>query len=123
MSTESSSKPWPAEVTLERDGIRLEPLTLAHEDGLRKAAADGELWNIRVTSVPEPQETRAYIETALKQRAEGSRLAFAVIDFASAHEREHVVQTDAHATCIRDARLCRRWLARESYELCIATCD
>lgn len=83
MSTESSSKPWPAEVTLERDGIRLEPLTLAHEDGLRKAAADGELWNIRVTSVPEPQETRAYIETALKQRAEGSRLAFAVIDSAT----------------------------------------
>jgi RimJ/RimL family protein N-acetyltransferase len=74
---------WPADITLERDGIRLEPLTLSHEDGLRKAAADGELWNIRVTSVPEPQETRAYIETALKQRAEGSRLAFAVIDAAT----------------------------------------
>ena len=75
--------PWPADVTLARDGIRLEPLTLAHEDGIRKAAADGELWLIRVTSVPEPQETRAYIETALKQRAEGSRLAFAVIDVTS----------------------------------------
>ncbi len=83
MSTESASKPWPAEVTLARDGIRLEPLTLAHIDGLKKAAADGELWNIRVTSVPEPQETRGYIETALKQRADGSRLAFAVIDTAT----------------------------------------
>ena len=33
--------------------------------------------------MPEPQETRSYIETALKQRAEGSRLAFAVIDVAA----------------------------------------
>ncbi len=83
MTTETAAQPWPEVVTLERDGIRLEPLTLAHEDGLRKAAADGELWNIRVTSVPEPEETRAYIESALKQRAEGSRLAFAVVDAAT----------------------------------------
>ena len=71
---------WLADIMLERDGIRLEPLNLAHEDGLRKAAADGELWNIRVTSVPEPHETRGYIESALKQRVEGSRLAFVVMD-------------------------------------------
>ncbi|MDO5693236.1 MAG: GNAT family protein [Pseudomonadota bacterium] len=64
-------------------GVRIEPLTLAHEDGLRAAAADGELWNIRVTSVPEPQDTRAYIEAALKMRDEGHRLAFAVIDGAT----------------------------------------
>ncbi len=37
--------------------------------GLRAAAADGELWKLRVTSVPEPQDTRAYIETALQTRA------------------------------------------------------
>ncbi|MBV8471728.1 MAG: GNAT family N-acetyltransferase, partial [Burkholderiaceae bacterium] len=47
------------------------------------AAADGELWNIRVTSVPEPEQTRAYIENALKMRSEGSRFAFAVIEEAS----------------------------------------
>ena len=51
-------------VTLRERGVRLEPLALAHEDGLRAAAADGELWKLRVTSVPEPQDTRAYIETA-----------------------------------------------------------
>ena len=83
MTDPTATPPWPEDVVLERDGIRVEPLTLAHEDGIRKAAADGELWNIRVTSVPEPQETRAYIETALKQRTEGSRLAFAVIDAAT----------------------------------------
>jgi RimJ/RimL family protein N-acetyltransferase len=81
MST--TPEPWPPTFTLERNGVRLEPLALAHEAGLAAAAADGELWNIRVTSVPEPQETRAYIEGALKQRAEGNRLAFAVIDVAS----------------------------------------
>lgn len=83
MTHPSANSLWPADITLERDGIRLEPLALEHEDGLRKAAADGELWNIRVTSVPEPQETRAYIETALKQRADGSRLAFAVVAAAT----------------------------------------
>ena len=70
-------------VTLQAHGVRLVPLELAHEQGLRAAAADGALWNIRVTSVPEPQETRAYIETALQMRAAGSRFAFAVLDDAS----------------------------------------
>ena len=70
-------------VTLQARGVRLEPLTLDHEAGLRAAAADGALWNIRVTSVPEPQETRAYVEAALKARDEGHRFAFAVIDDAS----------------------------------------
>jgi RimJ/RimL family protein N-acetyltransferase len=70
-------------VTLSLRGVRLVPLELAHEEGLRAAAADGELWNLRVTSVPAPDETRTYIETALKARSEGSRLAFAVTDEAS----------------------------------------
>ncbi len=74
---------WPPEVILEREAVRLEPLTLAHEAGLASAAADGELWRIRFTSVPEPHETRAWIERALAERTAGARLAFAVIDAAS----------------------------------------
>ncbi|MBO9649703.1 MAG: GNAT family N-acetyltransferase [Variovorax sp.] len=70
-------------VTLKARGIALVPLTLAHEEGLRAAAADGELWKIRVTSVPEPHETRMYIENALKMRDDGNRFAFAVIDEAT----------------------------------------
>jgi RimJ/RimL family protein N-acetyltransferase len=69
-------------VTLRARGLRLEPLSLAHEIGLRAAAADGQLWQLRVTSVPEPDETRGYIETALRMQAEGSRQAFAVIEEA-----------------------------------------
>ena len=59
------------------------PLSLDHESGLRAAAADGELWNIRVTSVPEPEGTRKYIEDALAMREAGNRFAFAVLDASS----------------------------------------
>ncbi len=70
-------------VNLSARGVALVPLTLEHEQGLREAAADGELWKIRVTSVPEPQDTRAYIESALQMREAGNRFAFAVLDEAT----------------------------------------
>jgi len=70
-------------VTLADARVRLEPLGMHHLDGLRAAAADGELWNLRFTSVPEPEKTGAYIEQALQGWAEGHRLAFTVIDLPS----------------------------------------
>lgn len=70
-------------VTLERAPVRLVPLGLEHEEGLRAAAADGELWNLRFTSVPEPHDTRAYIEQALSHREAGHRFPFVVLDTAS----------------------------------------
>ena len=70
-------------ITLTGYGVRLEPLALRHEAGLRAAAADGELWNLRITSVPAPEETPGYIDTALQSREEGHRFAFAVIEEAS----------------------------------------
>lgn len=70
-------------VTLSGRGIELVPLALDHEAGLRAAAADGELWTLRVTSVPEPDQTRAYIDDALKARDAGHRFAFAVREAAS----------------------------------------
>jgi RimJ/RimL family protein N-acetyltransferase len=67
-------------VDLEGYGVAITPLTLDHEAGLRAAAADGELWKLRVTSVPEPENTRQYIEDALAMRNAGNRFAFAVMD-------------------------------------------
>ena len=67
-------------VTLARGLVRLVPLGLEHVAGLAAAAADGALWNLRVTSVPEPEQTRSYIETALRMREEGQRFAFAVLN-------------------------------------------
>ena len=70
-------------VTLSARGVDLVPLALAHEEGLRAAAADGALWTIRITTVPEPEQTRGYIDTALSMREAGNRLAFAVVESAS----------------------------------------
>lgn len=70
-----------APVTLELNGVRLEPLGPQHAAGLRAAACDGELWKLRITSVPEPDMVDAYIATALAMRP--GRYAFAVIDMES----------------------------------------
>jgi RimJ/RimL family protein N-acetyltransferase len=67
-------------VILESRHVRLLPLGLEHEDGLRAAASDGELWKLRVTSVPEPDESLDYIKTALET---DNRFAFAVTDATS----------------------------------------
>jgi len=70
-------------VTLKRAPVSLVPLGPEHEAGLAAAAADGGLWKLRVTSVPAPGEEAAYIQTALLMRAQGSRLAFVVLDSAT----------------------------------------
>lgn len=70
-------------VTLSERGIELVPMALQHEVGLRAAAADGALWNIRVTSVPEPDQTRKYIEDALAGREAGHRFPFVVVESAT----------------------------------------
>jgi RimJ/RimL family protein N-acetyltransferase len=70
-----------APLTLELHGIRLEPLGPEHADGLRAAAHDGELWRLRITSVPEPDRIDDYIATAQEMRP--GRMAFAVIDAGS----------------------------------------
>mgnify|MGYP000064513640 CR=1 FL=1 len=67
-------------VTLSANGVTLVPLEAAHEKGLKAAAADGELWQLRVTSVPEPDATADYINAALHGRETGERFAFAVIE-------------------------------------------
>lgn len=68
-------------LTLELNGVRLEPLAPHHADALRAAARDGELWRLRVTSVPEPEQVEAYIAKAIEMHP--ARLAFAVVDLAS----------------------------------------
>jgi len=67
-------------VTLTDGRIRLEPMSLDHVDALKAAAADGELWTLRVTSVPDPDDTRGYVERALAMRDQGHRLPFVVVD-------------------------------------------
>ncbi len=69
--------------TLESARVRLEPLGLQHIDALRDAVADGELWQLRVTSVPTHDATPGYVEAALQGQREGHMLPFAVRELAS----------------------------------------
>jgi RimJ/RimL family protein N-acetyltransferase len=73
----------PRPVTLEQHGVRLEPMAREHRDGLAKAAADGELWNLWFTSVPEPAQTDTYIAQALAGLEAGHMLPFAVRELSS----------------------------------------
>jgi RimJ/RimL family protein N-acetyltransferase len=65
-------------LALEGHGVRLEPLTHAHHDGLAAAAADGALWELWFTGVPEPGQTRSYIAEALEGHEAGHMLPWAV---------------------------------------------
>jgi RimJ/RimL family protein N-acetyltransferase len=73
----------PKPATLEGNGVRLEPLSREHEKGLVEAAKDGRLWELFYTSVPEPENTRAYIDAALEGQTKGEMLPWAVRDLKS----------------------------------------
>ena len=73
----------PEPLLLQTPLVRLEPMAADHAIGLEAAARDGELWNLRITSVPAPGETASYIAAALKGQQEGHMLPFVVRDVAS----------------------------------------
>ena len=73
----------PKPTILEGDGVRLEPMSPEHADGLRAAAADGELWKLWYTRVPEPNEVSAYIAAGLAGQEQGHMLPWAVRDLRS----------------------------------------
>jgi N-acetyltransferase len=72
--------PIAADTTLRGYGVRLEPLNSSHAAALALAASDGALWQLKYTSVPEPDKAGAYIAKALEQREFGNRFAFVVIE-------------------------------------------
>ena len=73
----------PQPVTLERDGIRLEPLGHEHHDGIVKAAADGKLYELWYTAVPSAENTTEYIDTALRGQKDGHMLPWVVREISS----------------------------------------
>ena len=75
----SRIEPPPRPVTLEGRHVRLEPLSLAHQDGLCAVGLDAELWRWAQTSLVTPADMRAYIETALAWQAQGTALPFAIL--------------------------------------------
>ena len=65
-------------VTLDGRHVRIEPLAHEHADGVRAAAADGELWRLWYTSVPAPDRTTEWIDIALDMRTRLGAMPFVV---------------------------------------------
>lgn len=74
---------WLYETTLKGNLITLVPLKREHADALIDAAADGELWNLWYTSVPNNQTIEAYLDQAFNDQNDGRALLFVVIENAT----------------------------------------
>ena len=70
-------------VILEGHGIRLEPLTPAHEAELAAAVGDGRLWELWYSAVPEPDQVSRYIGDANAGLMAGNMLPWAVRELGS----------------------------------------
>ncbi len=90
--------------TLNTKSLILAPLTPAHKNNLLNAAADGELWNLWFTNVPNENTIDGYLETAFEQRDAGISLPF-------------VVQQKATGQIIGTTRFCNADLKNKRLEI------
>lgn len=67
-------------VTLEGKLVRLEPLSLEHEDGLWEAGRDERIWTYMTSKIRTKEDVRKFIETALSNQAKGTELPFTIMD-------------------------------------------
>src|SRR6476646_2819134 len=72
-----------APVVLERGGIRLAPLSLAHSSALSTAVADGRLWQLWFVATPTPDVMETYLADALQGQRDGHMLPWAVRDLTT----------------------------------------
>lgn len=77
--TMNDTLPHLVQPTLTGQSVELRPLEQAHTQGLLDAAADGQLWNMKLTVVPGPQTIGGYIATALDGRAAGTVMPFVIV--------------------------------------------
>ena len=74
-------------VALEGWHVRLEPMTRERADAiaaaLGAAAADGNMWQSKVTSIPRPETAREYVDQALRELDGGTSMPFVTVDRAS----------------------------------------
>jgi N-acetyltransferase len=67
------------DVTLTGAHVRLEPLSPAHVPALVEVGLDPSLWTISLTRLETPDDVRRYVEAALRERAAGQSLPFAIV--------------------------------------------
>lgn len=69
----------PRQPTLVGTVVELKPLQQEHSSVLLRAAADGELWNLKATVVPGPDTIDEYIAKALAGRQAGTIMPYAIV--------------------------------------------
>jgi RimJ/RimL family protein N-acetyltransferase len=67
------------EITLTGTTVELRPLQRGHSAALVQAAADGQLWNLKVTNVPGPDTVEKYVDIALAGREAGTMIPFVIV--------------------------------------------
>ncbi|WP_226476437.1 GNAT family protein [Pseudomonas sp. MWU16-30323] len=67
------------EITLTGTTVELRPLQREHSAALVQAAADGQLWNLKVTNVPGPDTVEKYVDIALAGREAGTMIPFVIV--------------------------------------------
>lgn len=100
-------------VRLESPYVTLEPLELAHIAPLERAAADGDLWNLWFTSVPDQGRMTDYVEAALRGQEEGRMLPWAIRENATGEivgtTRYYDIVDDPSRLAIGYTWYARRW--------------
>lgn len=61
-------------------GVRLEPLSFKHQDGLVTIVRKGDLWKKKETLIPHPEKMQTYIKDAINAYRRREELVFAIID-------------------------------------------
>lgn len=78
LASEQFGACFPVDLSFKGDHANLEPMQLEHVDELNQAAADGELWKLKVTSVPHAESMESYVKTAIDNREQGVQMPFVV---------------------------------------------
>ncbi|MCS6766952.1 MAG: GNAT family N-acetyltransferase, partial [Candidatus Protistobacter heckmanni] len=73
-------KPAFIQPTLTGQSVELRPLLPEHAAALVEAAADGELWNLKVTVVPNTDTVDAYMRFALQGREAQTQMLFVIVN-------------------------------------------
>jgi RimJ/RimL family protein N-acetyltransferase len=107
-------------VTLPGQHVRLEPLSLGHQDALLEAASDGELWTLPYTIVPSRETIADYIGKTLHLQELGLEQPFAIVDLTQNRivgSTRYTVIDEAN----RKVEIGYTWLARSAQRTAINT--
>jgi len=67
------------QASLTGDTVELQPLQAAHAQALLAAAADGQLWQMKLTVIPGPETIAEYVAVALAGRQAGTVMPFVIV--------------------------------------------